>query len=305
MESQCVGLAAALGLKPSVKRVRMRAPWRLLSPYLRIGLDSAFVDKSVLTPPWPDVLIASGRLSVPASLYVRRRSSRDGKPTFTIQIQDPVISPGNFDLVIAPLHDELKGRNVISTIGALHRVTAEALARESGKLAPRIAGLKPPFVGALVGGPNSAYRFGEPETAELARRLRQLAEKMGASLLVTPSRRTGKGNIRILQSVLDGVAAFVWDGQGENPYFGILGLSDFLVVTADSVNMISEACASGKPVFIYDLPGGSHKAARFQSALIARGIVRKFAIPLEVYSTSPLREMDDVIRAIREKTRTR
>lgn len=301
MESQCIGLAEALGLRAEIKRVRMRTPWRALSPFFRLGLAHAFENGSAIVPPWPDLLIASGRLSVPASLYVREQSARGGKRTFTVQIQDPVISPSHFDLVIAPLHDDLKGTNVISTIGALHRVEAGRLAHDAALLAPRVTALPHPYIGVLVGGPNGSYRLGASEMTELASKLRTLASRMGAGLLITPSRRTGAENTALLKNVLDGAPAFIWSGEGWNPYFGILGLSDFLVVTADSVNMISEASASGKPVAIYDLPGGSRKSARFRDALVARGMARSFAIPLETYSAHPLDEMSEVVKAIEDR----
>jgi mitochondrial fission protein ELM1 len=143
--------------------------------------------------------------------------------------------------------------------------------------------------------------MGVPEVSEFASRLRQLADTMGASLLVTPSRRTGKETIAALKSALTGAPAFVWDGEGENPYFGILGLSDYLVVTVDSVNMISEACASGKPVYVYDLPGGSQKSSRFRDALFARGLARNFEIPLVPYPAEPLNEMQAVVRAVEDR----
>jgi mitochondrial fission protein ELM1 len=298
MESQCVGLAEALGLHPDIKRVRLRAPWRALSPYLRLGLAHAFQNKTAIAPPWPDLLIASGRLSVPASLYVRAQSARVGKRSFTVQIQDPVISRSHFDLVIAPLHDGLAGSNVISTIGALHRVEPGKLARDAALLAPAVAALPRPYIGVLIGGSNGSYRLGAPEITELASKLRALASHMGAGLLITPSRRTGDENVSLLKALLNGTSAFIWDGEGWNPYFGILGLSDYLVVTADSVNMISEACASGKPVSIYDLPGGSRKSARFRDALFARGLVRPFAIPLDTCPAQPLNEMSEVVKAI-------
>jgi len=299
-----VGLAEALGLQPEIKRVRMRTPWRLLSPYLHIGLGFAFENRASITPPWPDLLIASGRLSVPASLYVREQSARAGRRTFTVQIQDPVIAPSNFDVVVAPLHDALEAPNVISTIGALHRVDPDRLAREAEAFASRVAGLPRPYVGVLVGGSNASYRMGAGEIAKLGSDLRRLASRVGASLLVTPSRRTGEANTVLLKATLSDTPAFVWNGDGANPYFGILGLSDFLLVTVDSVNMISEACASGKPVYIYDLPGGSQKSARFRDALIARGLVRDFTIPVVPYPAQTLNEMASVVAVIREKIQT-
>jgi uncharacterized protein len=300
MESQCLGLAEALGVTPIVKRVALRTPWRQLSPWLHVGLAHAFqTHADTLAPPWPGLLIATGRHSVPASLYVRDESRRVGTPTFTVQIQNPVIAPRNFDLVVAPMHDRLEGPNVISTIGALHRVTPERLAADAASFAPRVAYLPRPYIGVLVGGPNAAYRFSADDMRVFAGKLRELAKTASASLLVTPSRRTGEANIAILRETLADAPAFVWDGSGTNPYFGILGLADHLIVTPDSVNMISEACASGKPVQVYDLPGGSQKSQRFQQALRARGLVRSFDGRLEIFSAPRIDEMASVVEAIR------
>ena len=123
--------------------------------------------------------------------------------------------------------------------------------------------------------------------------------------LVTPSRRTGEENTALLKSALSAAPAFVWDGTGENPYFGILGLADNIVVTADSVNMISEACATGKPVYVYDLPGGSAKSARFRDALLARGLVRSLEVPLVPYPAHKLDEMAAVVAAIGDRIRVK
>src|SRR5580704_5860795 len=138
MESQCLGLAEALGVEPIVKRVTLRTPWRQLSPYFNMGLSHAYETGSdELAPPWPDILIATGRHSVPASLYVREESRRAGTRTLTVQLQNPVISPSYFDLVVAPLHDRLSEPNVISTIGALHRVTRARLEADAAAFTPQ------------------------------------------------------------------------------------------------------------------------------------------------------------------------
>ena len=255
---------------------------------------------TILAPPWPDILIATGRHSVPASLYVRAQSRRAGTRTLTVQIQNPVIAPSHFDLVVAPLHDRLSGPNVISTIGALHRVTRARLAADAAALAPQVAHLPRPYVGVSVGGPNAAFRFGPEEARALAIALRNLATSEKVSLLVTPSRRTGEENVAILRRVLADVPAFVWDGTGTNPYFGILGLADYLIVTCDSVNMISEACATGRPVQIYNLPGGSRKFAAFKRTLSERRLTRDFGGTLENFASPPIDEMSTVVDAIRK-----
>jgi uncharacterized protein len=293
MESQCLGLAEALGLEPKIFRVALREPWRSLAPHLRVGLANAFVDNP-FSPPWPDLLIATGRQSVPASLFLRKRSPR----TKRVQIQNPAVNPRNFDLVIAPIHDDLWGVDVIQTIGALHRATPERLTAEAAAFAPRIAHLPRPHVGVLIGGESGAFHFGAEDARALAKELRGQASCLGASLLVTPSRRTGEENVGILREAISGTPGFFWDGAGDNPYFGILGSADVLLVTSDSVNMITEACASGHPVYVYDLPGGTKKSARFHEGLYLRGYARPYRGSLEPLPTNRLYEMTRVARAV-------
>lgn len=295
MESQCLGLAEALGLDPTIKRIELREPWRQFAPHLRLGLSRAFAGDP-LVPPWPHLVIATGRISVPGSLYVRRMNPR----TRNVQIQNPGISPRHFDLVVTPIHDLLGGANVIHTIGALHRVTQERLMREAGLLASRINELPRPRIGVLIGGGNAAYRFATDDARSLAAELARHAAASGASLLVTPSRRTGAENVEILRATLGGARTFLWDGAGDNPYYGILGLADVLVVTADSVNMITEACATGLPVYIYGLPGGSPKFARFHEALTLRGYARFYEGSLEGFPSDRLDEMPRIVRAVRQ-----
>lgn len=295
MESQCLGLAEAVGLDPRIIRVELRSPWRELAPHLRFELGRAFVGKPLLAP-WPDLLIATGRQSVPASLYVRAQSPR----TRRVQIQNPVISSSNFDLVIAPIHDDLWGENVIQTIGALHRVTRERLAADAKLLEPRLADLPRPFIGVLVGGANDAYVFDHNEARSFAAELVRYARSAGASLLVTPSRRTGEENSALLRAALADVPGFFWNGGRDNPYYGILGLADVILVTADSVNMVTESCATGRPVYIYDLPGGSKKTANFQESLTLRGYARKYSGSLEPYGNNRLDEMPRIARAVRQ-----
>jgi mitochondrial fission protein ELM1 len=96
-ENQCLGVAEALGVTPEIKRVSLKQPWKLLSPYL--GFEKAASFAPPLCGPWPDLLIASGRKSIAASRYIKKAS---GGKTFTVQIQDPRISLAHFDLVAVP-----------------------------------------------------------------------------------------------------------------------------------------------------------------------------------------------------------
>ncbi|BAI70895.1 hypothetical protein AZL_002570 [Azospirillum sp. B510] len=299
MENQCVGLAESLGMTPVVKRVHLRTPWRQLTPYLRIGNRfAAGPGGDPVGPPWPDLLIGTGRQSIPVSLAVRRRS---GGRTFTVQIQDPVMSPRHFDLIVVPRHDKLRGDNVLVTRGAMHRVTPAILAAAAERFAPRLAHLPHPRIAVLIGGDNGVYRLTPTIMGDVAERLANLTRSHGAGLMVTPSRRTGTDNEAILRARLSGLPAEVWDGGGENPYFAYLGLADAVVVTCDSVSMTSEACSTGKPVYVIELEGGSPKFRAFHDGLYQDGITRPFDGSLDRWDYAPLNETELVADEVRRR----
>lgn len=302
MENQCLGLAEALGLQPIVKRVKLRAPWKQLSPFLRRGLQFAHSKKGdPIEMPWPDLLIATGRASIPASLHVRRLSLAGGeRGTFTVQLQNPVIDPSRFGLVVVPRHDGLSAPNVMTTRGALHRVSSKMLAQAAQKFAPQIAHLPRPRIAVLIGGSNAVYQFTPREMAPLVRQLAELPKMIGGSLMVTPSRRTGEANMAILGEALKDSPAYIWNGQGDNPYYGMLALADYIIVTCDSVNMVSEACTTGKPVYVIDLPGGSDKFRRFHQSMRDDGLAKTFAGKLEPYTYQPLNDVQLVADRIKE-----
>jgi mitochondrial fission protein ELM1 len=297
-----LGVAESLGLAPVVKRIQLRSPWKQLSPFLRHGLSHAFSpDGDSVKPPWPDILIGTGRASIPASLYARRASRVNGvSKTFTVQVQNPVIDPSRFDLVVVPRHDGLTGSNVMTTRGALHRVTPAMLKREAEKFLPHFVHLPSPRIAVLIGGSNSVYQLTPHEMAKLTRQLAALIYTTGGSLIVTPSRRTGTANLTILQAGLAGMRSFIWDGQGTNPYYGMLGIADYILVTCDSVNMVSEACTTGKPVYVIDLAGGSDKFRRFHHSLRDEGLARPFAGHLETWHYLPLNDVKLVADRIQD-----
>ena len=115
----------------------------------------------------------------------------------------------------------------------------------------------------------------------------------------TPSRRTGAENEAVLRKALQGSGAVIWDGTGGNPYFGYLAHADQIVATCDSVSMVSEACATGKPVYVYDLPGGSAKFRRFHEKLRDDGITRPFTGAVIDWSYEPFDETARVGQEIR------
>ncbi len=92
--------------------------------------------------------------------------------------------------------------------------------------------------------------------------------------MITPSRRTHQRLIAAVEAATQDRPRIIWDGTGANPYPQFLAHADALIVTADSVNMTGEACATGKPVYVFEPSAGSAKFRRFHSALAACGATR-------------------------------
>jgi len=226
--NQCLGLAEALELQPEVKRLSPRCPWSHLPPRFWIApLGAGATGDAALSPPWPDLLIAAGRQTVAPAAAVRRAA---GPSCFAAMIQDPGAFRSVFDLVIAPAHDELSGANVFETDGALTRITDAGLREAADRLSPRLDALPRPLVAVLVGGSSRHFRMTAAAARSLADGLRRMCEETGAGLAITASRRTGTENTAILRDTLAGAPVFFWDGAGDNPYQGMLGLADAIVI---------------------------------------------------------------------------
>ncbi|HEY8963009.1 MAG TPA: mitochondrial fission ELM1 family protein [Alphaproteobacteria bacterium] len=296
-EKQCVAVAEALGVEPLVKRISLRNPWRFLSPYINIGIRFGFGEK--ITPPWPDVLICGGRKSVGLALWIKKMSH---DRTFTVCILDPKVHRHKFDLIATPVHDDLKGPNVIQIIGAPNNLTPKRLQEAEIKWVPTFAHLPKPRVAVLIGGSSRTHTMRQSNMEKLAAHLKTLND-CGYGLMITASRRTGDDNTRILRETLAGTNAYIWDGQGDNPYEGFLALADAIIVTSDSVSMLSEAATTGKPVYRFDISGGSARFDAFQVLLDLKGITRNLNEyqkgKLEFWRYPPLNDAADVAAKIK------
>lgn len=291
-ENQCLGVANALDVEYTTKVVHLNQPWKKLSPYLGFEMSSTF--SPPLEGPWPDILITSGRKAIAASRYIKKNS---GGKTFTVHIQDPRIPPNNFDLVAVPEHDPTRGHNVIVTTATPNMITTEKLA--AGKAAfPQFADMPGPRIAVLIGGNSQAYTFEKHQAEKLASDLKAI----DGSLLITTSRRTGEENERIIRETLkDRPNTYIWDGGSENPYFGILGWADVILVTADSTSMISEAGTTGKPVYIVPITGGRKRMSLFHDNLVKRGAARFFEGQIEQWNYEPLNDAALIANEIKKR----
>lgn len=254
---QILALAEALGWPFEIKQVAHR-PWAWRVNLLR-GSDLSGIDRAQSTPlepPWPDLVISAGMRNEPVCRWIRAQS---GGRTRIVHIGRPWAHPDNFDLIVTtPQYRLAEHPRVLQNSTTLHRVSEERLRREAERFRPGLAGLPPPYVAVVVGGDSGPYTLGVRAAERLALDANHLADRMGAALLVTTSSRTRTEAAETLSRWLRAPKqVYRWKPDDpDNPYFAYLALADAIVVTADSISMLTEACATRKPVYMFDIGAG-------------------------------------------------
>lgn len=285
---QTRGIANALGLDVTVKRIDPKGIHKFLSPWIGVARSVRFGEPgSTFAPPWPDVAISIGRLTTP---YIRELKRRAGAATFTIILQNPKVSLKTADLFWVPEHDTLRADNVITSLTAPHGFSAQRIESLRQDLPAAYKELKQPRVAIMLGGSNGDYTYSPAALDRMEQAIKQLG-RAGASLMITPSRRTEKAIVDCADRASGGFPRIFWDMTSENPYPHFLAAADAFVAPADSINMTGEPCATGKPVYVFHADGGSPKFARFHNALTRYGATRPLPEPfvgLESWDYAPL-----------------
>jgi mitochondrial fission protein ELM1 len=293
-DTQTRGVFDALGLAYQMKPVAPAGIWRLLSPWGPVSPAERFgTAPSQFRPPWPDFAIAVGRLTTP---YIRALKRAAGRLTYTVILQDPKVGAAAADLFWVPEHDTRRGPNVITTVTAPHSFTPGRLVDLRRAMPPEIAALPAPRVGVSLGGPNGDYRYSPAVLPTLVTALQSLSA-LGVGLMITPSRRTPPEIAAVIREATDDGRRLFWSGAGDNPYPQFLAHADAFIAPADSVNMVGEACATGKPVYVFTPEGGSVKFARFHEALRRHGATRPLPARferLESWEYAPLNSAEAI-----------
>lgn len=293
LKAQALGLAERAGLVATTRTLRPRRPWGWM-PAALWPAPLAAVDGLEALP--PGLVITVGGTAGAVGAALRRRHGRQ-----VVQIQNPRMRLDRFDLVVANRHDEIDGPNVLLSRTALHRVTPALLAEARLVWSGRFAHLPRPLVAVLVGGSNGRFRLGADEGEALATMLAAMMEQDQVGLALTPSRRTGMVVRGILERTLQPRGGWVWDMIGDNPYLGLLACADAIVVTSDSVSMVSEAAATGVPVLVAELPGRSRRIGLFLRDLMEAGRIRRFEGRLDLWPVTPLDDTDRIADELRRR----
>jgi len=291
IKNQALGLAEACGLlRPLTIQMHEMSPGKAMAAMPpRAQLRLAKFDL-----PECDMAIGCGRQAIAPLLYLKR--SRPD--VMTIYVQEPRLDPSAFNLVIAPTHDEVEGVNVETMIGSPNRVTETKIIGETLNFADGLSKLPQPRAAFLIGG-SSKSRNLHKDTQDRHLEAAKTLLDSGHSLLVTVSRRTpGFAVLAWKRFASDKDNVWLHDGDGPNPYFAFLGGAELILVTEESTNMLTEACATGKPVFRLPMSGRPGKFQILYDALETRCAVKPYDGQVSGVDYPPLNETARVAQQV-------
>jgi len=297
MVSQVEGLAKALKLDFNHCFVNLKNPWR----YFPINLVP--ISKSVIDGKIPDqienqVLISCGKNSIISSLFLKKNN----KNLFNIHIQNPKVNFSNFDLIVAPEHDQIKGINVLSTFGALHYITKEEIDNSGNLFLKYNLSEKDKIVSLILGGPNRYYDFNEIDLGNIFFSIKDNFLDKGFKLIIVRSRRTPDNIIDFAKKFFLNSAVII-DFVSKEFYLSALKLSKIIIVTCDSISMISECAITQKPIFAAKMKA-KRRNSRFEyflNSFKAKGIIRFLGENIDYWNYPLLDETNRIATIIKER----
>ena len=295
MISQVEGLAKALNLEYFHEKIELNNFWKLIPPSLTPVKKYVFknnIDKEF------DIIISCGRKSVVPSIYLKKNSN---KKIINIHIQNPKVSLNNFNYIIAPEHDGISGKNVISSKGALHYLTIEEIEKSRDYLQNK-SNTKKDILTLILGGPTKYYNYSTQNIKSIFSNIKNLIEKNNLHLIVIPSNRTPVETVSLAKSELINDTTII-ETVDKKAYLSALCLAKYIVVTCDSSSMISEAALTGKPVYVamIETKRNDKRFKEFRKLFENMNILRKLDDKLETWSYEKLDEANRVSKLIKLK----
>jgi len=214
----------------------------------------------------PDIVISCGSSVAPVNFIL----SRENLAKSIVIMRPSLLSTARFDLVIMSKHDKPpRRRNVAVTEGALNLIDEVYLKEQSANLI-KSTGIKTGgfYIALLIGGDTGSFSLGRDTVAKVIRQVKSASERLNADILVTTSRRTSReAEITIKEEFRDysrcKLLVIANEKNIPEAVGGILGLSQVVVSSPESISMISEAINSKKYVLVFESCGLSRKHRRF------------------------------------------
>ena len=295
MISQVEGLAKALNLEYFHEKIELNNFWKLIPPSLTPV--KKYVFKNNIEKEF-DIIISCGRKSVVPSIYLKKNSNKE---IINIHIQNPKVPFNNFNYIIAPEHDGISGKNVISSKGALHYLTIEEIKNSRDYLQNK-TNTKKDILTLIVGGPTKYYDYSTQNIKSMFTKINNLTEKNNLHLIVIPSNRTPMETVLLAKSEFMKDTTII-ETVDKKAYLSALCLAKYIVVTCDSSSMISEAALTGKPVYVamIETKRNDKRFKEFRKLFENMNILRKLDDKLETWSYEKIDEANRVSKLIKLK----
>jgi len=295
MISQVEGLAKALDLDFIHEKIEINNFWKLFPPKVTPVQD--FVFKNKIDSQF-DVVISCGRKSVIPSIYLKKKFKNK---IINIHIQEPKVFLDNFDFVVAPEHDGLKGNNVLTSKGAVHYLTNDELDQNENYLKSRINSQKK-IVTLILGGPTRYYDYNNQVIEDIFSKIEQNFIKNNYQVIIIPSMRTPQNIIEKAKNYFDKDQIII-PNVDKKAYLSSLKISDHIIVTCDSTSMISEAAITGKPIYVAQMPSikNNQRFKSFFNLFESLNIIKELNNSIENWTYTKLNETNKIANQIKEK----
>ncbi len=252
--TQVKAVVEALGWDYEHKYIRVLPPFVYGKP--RVAATLYHIDQTCsdrLKPPWPDLIITSGRRPANVALWIRQQSGNQCK---IVLLGKPSGLINHFDLIIHSSEIQMiRLANVMRITLPLMYIDKTTMAKATDDWQDQLANLPRPLIGLFIGGPTVPYAY----DSSVPNHLIEFAKKIiaeGGTPYFSSSRRSPAAIVKALKHGLPKQAMLhEWTpDSSNNPYFGLLGLADGFVVTGDSISMMTEIALLQKPLAIFSLP---------------------------------------------------
>jgi len=310
-QNQSVKLAENLGLKKyNILTLKRRKTFGKILSYINpiaITSEADVLDVAIKQEKY-DVVIGGGSVPRLAMLWIKKKYPH----IKTVCLMDPKRCYESYDAIAAPSHDSIKykGDNIVRHTGSLSGFTEEDLSQATEKFKAEFSKFKKPLIGLIVGGGSKGYDFTEEKAEKLISSTLELNKKIGGYIYATTSGRTGATQSDYIYNSLTKKGFSVYKGEGENPYRGMMAYSDIIIVTPETISMLTEACSSNAIVLVFDRDSvSSNRIKKFTSEMVERKLafdMDKFLleenIKIDKKTDSFIeKELERVVNFIKEK----
>lgn len=255
-----------------------------------------------------DIIISSGRRL--ATIAMKLKKKHNAK---FIQILDPSLPffiRNKINVIVLPLHDQkydTDDNNIVNICGSIVNIDMEEAAKIALKCKDILDMLHRPFITVLIGGNCHGQKVKMSAMIDIVNKLNTIAQSLDGTLLISTSRRTPKEFVKVLGDNIECSAYLnVYNPKSKtiNPYLAFLIESDFVIVTDDSISMISDAIFANKSTYVLPTDFSKDKHKRFVKDISSKKIIKLInsgTKKLQKYKVPQLNNFDKISSRIMHK----